>query len=571
MQESSAKNTSEFFNPRDFVPKLYTALRTGYKPRDLIKDLFAGLTVGVVALPLAIAFAIGAGASPAQGLYTAIFAGFSIALLGGSRCQVSGPTGAFVVIIADVIARYGMDGLILATFMGGAILFVMGLIGLGKLIKFIPYAVTTGFTTGIAVIIFVGQLKDFFGFAIKDLSPDFFGKIAQYAGNATSLSPWILGCSLATLAIMILTRRFSPRLPAAVIAIVVVGVLVWAFKLPVDTIADRYGQIPHGLPRIGMQAISLGRLRELFSPALTIALLAAIESLLSAVVADGMTGDRHSPSAELSAQGIGNMLSALVGGIPATGAIARTATNIKNGARSPISAIVHSLVLLVFVLFLSPLASAIPLACLAAVLIMVAWDMSDLPRFFKMAKAPKSDFIVMLATFALTVVVDLTAAVQVGVLLAVILFLKRMTDTSSLAKASLDQAEIGNPAGDWRAMVAPMLPKGVEVYELSGPLFFGIADMLDQVLFRFDRKPKVFILVMTKAQAIDASGLKALEGLHGRCRRAGVGLILAGLAEQPLAALRKMGLDADLGADNLCAGVGQAIWRANEILNREGE
>lgn len=555
----------KLFSLAELRPALLRAFKGGYTGADLGKDLASGVTVGVVALPLAMAFAIGAGASPAQGLYTAIVAGFLIALLGGSKYQVSGPTGAFVVIIADVILRQGMDGLLLATIVAGLLLVFLGVSGLGVLIKYIPYPVTIGFTTGIGTIIFVGQLKDLFGLAIPSLSPEFFGKIGQYASYASTLSPWAALLGLGTIGIIVLVRKLAPRVPAAVTAIVVVTVAAFALGLPVETIGSKYGAIPRGFPAPTLPAFSLEKLRAVFPSALTIAMLAAIESLLSAVVADGMTGDRHGSSMELVAQGLGNIASALFGGIPATGAIARTATNIKAGARSPISGLIHAAVLLLFTLFLGPLASAIPLAALAGVLVVVASDMSELPRFFNMRRAPKSDLVVMLVTFALTVVIDLTAAVQVGVLLAIFLFIKRMSETTTLSQS---QSELlspqggAEPAGDSGSVRAPA---GCEVYEIDGPFFFGVADMLQDAERQFEKPPAAFILRMRKVPAIDATGLNALASFAKGARRQGTALILSEVQAQPRAALAKMGLDTEIGLGNVTADLAGAFARAEEL------
>jgi SulP family sulfate permease len=559
------------------TPALFKTFSGGYGKKDFRKDITAGITVGVVALPLAMAFAIGAGASPAQGLYTAIIAGFVIAIFGGSFHQVSGPTGAFVVIIADIIAVHGMAGLQLATLIAGLLLVFMAVSGLGSIIKFIPYPVTIGFTTGIGVTIFVGQLKDLFGMSIPQPSPEFFEKIAQYVEYIPSTNLYALGAGLSTIAIIILVRKFFPKLPAAVSAVAIVTLASFIFKLPLETVGSKFGALPKGFPAPRLPSFSFGELRQVFSSGLTIALLAAIESLLSAVVADGMTGTRHSSSAELNAQGLGNLASALFGGIPATGAIARTATNIKSGAVSPVSALIHALVLLLFTLFLGPLVQAIPLATLAGVLVVVAVDMSELPRFFSMRKAPKSDLAVMAATFVLTVVVDLTAAVQVGVLLAILLFVKRARDTSALipqgagrrlAEEYLGKAGAPSPGDklDPDATTSRTIPERCEVYEINGPFFFGVADMLQDVLGGLEKAPKVFILRMRHVPAIDATGLNALRTFVKRCRHHGTALILSGVREQPAQAIAKYGLAEELGADNICPDLDKALKRAEALL-----
>ncbi len=550
-------------------PALARSLAEGYSAADFRKDLIAGLTVGVVALPLAMAFAIGAGASPAQGLYTAIVAGLVIAILGGSKFQVSGPTGAFVVIIADVIARHGMDGLFVAGLVAGLILILLGISGLGSLVKFIPYPVTVGFTTGIGVIIFAGQIKDLLGLGIDRLEPDFFGKMGQYAGAIGTISLWPALLGLGTVGLIFLLRKLAPKLPAAVLAVAAVALVAYLFKLPAETVGSRYGAIPRGFPMPAFPAFTLAKVREVFPSALTIALLAAIESLLSAVVADGMTGDRHSAGAELTAQGLGNIAAILFGGIPATGAIARTATNIKAGARSPVSAIVHALVLLAFTLFLGPVAEAIPLAALAGVLVVVAIDMSELHRFLGMRRAPKSDLIVMVTTFAITVIIDLTAAVEVGVILAVFLFLKRSTETTTIKQVEArfePGSQDPNPIEEAEDLRLRRLPEGCEAYEINGPFFFGVADLLQDALTSVEKPPVVFILTMRHVPAIDATGLNALGSFAKRCRKQGSALVLSGVREQPAKAIRKMGLDADIGPENVCDSIDAALARVDAIL-----
>ncbi len=548
-------------SPGDFIPKSLSVIKSGYSRSMLAKDVFAGLTVGVVALPLAVAFAIGAGASPAQGLWTAIIAGFSIAALGGSRYQVSGPTGAFVVIIAGVIAEHGMGGLIMATMLAGIILVAMGVSGLGKLIKFIPYPVTTGFTTGIGLIIAGGQIKDFLGLRIEDYSSEFFERVGQSVANIGTLEPAALGVGAATIACIILVRKLAPRIPAAVVAVVATSLAAYFIGLPVETIGSRYGAIPKGLPSFAFPALDWQTLRSVFPAAFTIALLGSIESLLSAVVADGMTGDRHSANMELVAQGVGNMLSSLFGGIPATGAIARTAANIKNGAASPVSAIVHAVVLFVFTMFLSGLASAIPLATLAGVLLVVAWDMSELHRFFLMRFAPRSDLMVMSVTFLLTVAIDLTVAVEVGVMLAVFLFLRRIAETSSVVPV-LESADT-EPGSSGMALP---VPKGVEVYEISGPFFFGTADFLQDVLDQLERPPEAFILRMGKVPAVDATGLNALESFRRHCERHYTTLILCGVREQPRQAMAAMGMIEKIGPDRFFDDIELALASANAVI-----
>lgn len=552
----------QFINLKGFVPKLAEIFRSGYTRSMLTKDIFAGLTVGVIALPLAIAFAIGAGATPAQGLWTAILAGFAIAALGGSRYQVAGPTGAFVVIIAGVINQHGMKGLIAATSMAGIMLIIMGASGLGKLIKFIPYPVTIGFTTGIGVIIAGGQIKDFFGLTIPEYPAEFFERIVGAAQHFKTLQLPTLALGAATILCIMLIRKFVPKIPGAIVAIVLVSAAAYIFKIPVETIGSRYGAIPKGLPTFALPLADWATIRAVFPSALTIALLGSIESLLSAVVADGMTGDRHNSNMELVAQGAGNLLSSLFGCIPATGAIARTAANIKNGAQSPVSSMIHAVVLLVFTLLLSGLASAIPLTALSAILLVVAWDMSELKHFLHMRYAPKSDMIIMLVTFGLTVAIDLTVAVEIGVLLAVFLFIKRVSETA-LFRPMIDMMDSDS------ASESPLkLPKGVEAYEIYGPFFFGTADILQDALEQVEKAPKVFILRMRRVPSIDASGINALATFRTHCEKHHTTLILSGVREQPRKALESIGLAQRIGNENIFDTIDAALARARELADK---
>ena len=556
----SSKSSTVFSG---LVPKSILVFKSGYSSSMLARDFFSGLTVGVIALPLAIAFAIAAGASPAQGLWTAIIAGFAIAALGGSRYQTSGPTGAFVVIIAGVIAKHGMQGLIAATLLAGIILVLMGLAGLGKLIKFIPYPVTTGFTTGIGLLIAVGQLKDLFGLTIPEYPAEFFERLGSLASHVGTFDGTTFILGIGTMGCILILRKLAPRIPAAIVAITLVSAAAYFFKLPVDTIGSRYGAIPKGFPEFNLSGFDWNLMRSVFPSAFTIAMLGSIESLLSAVVADGMTGDRHNANMELVAQGTGNILSSLFGGIPATGAIARTAANIKSGAVSPVSAIIHALVLLVFTLFLSGFAELIPLSALAGILLLVAWDMSELRRFVLMRFAPKSDLLVMFVTFALTVVIDLTVAVEVGVVLAVFLFFRRMTETATIQPI---RDVIDADLSDGNAYELPV-PKGVDVYEINGPFFFGTADFLQDVLDQLEKPPEVFILRMRRVPAVDATGLNALESFRRHCVRHGTTLVLSGVGQQPAKAFEAIGLTALIGPENICASIDQAMSRAQEVID----
>ncbi|MEJ5185057.1 MAG: SulP family inorganic anion transporter, partial [Rectinemataceae bacterium] len=483
---------------------------------------------------------IAAGGTPQQGLVTAVMAGFFCSLLGGSKFQISGPTGAFVVIIYGIISRQGMDGLLIATLLAGLMLIGMGISGLGKLIKYIPYPVTTGFTTGIGLLIFTQQIKDFLGLSIEHPSPEFFERWAQYVENFSTFNLTAFGIGVLTIVLILLVRKFYPAIPASVASVAIVTLLTLLARIPVETVGSRFGAIPAGFPPLQFPALKWSTFRAVFSDAFTIAMLAAIESLLSAVVADGMTGDRHKSNAELVAQGIGNIASALFGGIPATGAIARTATNIKAGARSPVSGMVHAMVLLAFMLFLSPVASIIPLASLAGVLIVVAFDMSDLERFMRIIRrAPRSDIIVLLTTFVITVVIDLTAAVEIGVLLAILLFFKRMIEVSGVRRSDVaDQLFFR----DTDAQPIPRHSKDIEVFEITGPFFFGVADMLQDTLFTLEKTPHVFLLDMHQVPAIDATGIVALRSFIEHCNKKKVACAICGLQEQPSQALEKAGI-----------------------------
>ncbi|GHV76742.1 sodium-independent anion transporter [Spirochaetia bacterium] len=560
-------NLAKLVSLKDFIPRTFELFSKqgspvkAYSLQSLGKDCIAGVTVGIVALPLAMAFSIAAGGSPAQGLYTAIAAGFFISFLGGSKYQIGGPTGAFVVIIYGVITRHGIGGLIVATTMAGIILVLMGVSGLGRLIKYIPYPVTTGFTTGIGVLIFCQQIKDFFGLAIAKTSPEFFASWGQYIEAFFTLTPVTLGVGLGTMGIILLVRKLYPRLPAAVVGVLAATLVCYFFGLDTETIGTRFGGIPQGLPAPVMPALNWALIRDLLPDTFTIALLAAIESLLSAVVADTMTGDRHNANMELVAQGVGNIAAAFMGGIPATGAIARTATNIKSGAVSPVSGIVHSLTLLLFILFLAPVASVIPLACLSAVLMVMAWDMSNFARFIRIVRrAPKSDTIVLLTTFVLTIATDLTFAVEVGMIMAVVLFLKRIIEVTEIRngeKIGSLEVGIGNTGSAGTAL--PEHPKDVEIYEITGPFFFGVADMLQHILRKVAKKPSAFILRMRDVPAVDSTGITALESFLAQCRQGKIKLIISEVREQPRHALEKAGFIAELGAENVTATLEDAI------------
>jgi SulP family sulfate permease len=510
------------------------------------------------------AFSIAAGAGPAQGLYTAIVAGFFISLLGGSRYQIGGPTGAFVVIIFGVISRHGIAGLTLASLMAGLWLVIMGFTGLGRFIKFIPYPVTTGFTTGIGVLIFSQQVKDFFGLTVSGGSPEFVDMWAAYGRALGTIRPLTLGIGLGAVTVIVLLRKFAPRIPGAVAGVAAVTLVCYFLSLDTETIGSRFGGIPRSLSLPSFPALSWALCRDLLPDSFAIALLAAIESLLSAVVADGMTGDRHNANMELVAQGVGNMAGAFFGGIPATGAIARTAANIKSGAVSPVAGMIHALILFLFILFLAPLASAIPLASLSAVLMVVSWDMSNLPRFIRiLTKAPKSDALVLAATFVLTVMVDLTFAVEVGVVLAAFLFMRRMIEVTGAKPGGQSVgAEIIYGHSEESAAV-PDHEKNIEVYEITGPFFFGVADMLGDILRRVAKKPRIFVLRMRDVPAVDSTGIAALESFLAQCRRDKIRLILTEIRDQPRKALERAGFIKEIGGGNIMAALEDALEAAS--------
>lgn len=521
------------------VPKLVTVLRQGYRLADLRSDALAGLTVAIVALPLAMALAIASGAAPETGLVTVVVAGLLISALGGSRTQIGGPTGAFVVVVANVIHLHGFDGLVLATLMAGIILAAAAVTRLGNFMRYIPEPVVTGFTAGIAVIIFSSQVKDFLGLTIADLPAAVLPQWQSLFAHLSTISWPTALLSVGALALILVLRRFAPKVPGFLLAVVLGAVVVSVFHLPVATIGSRFGGLEASLPMPHLPVITLQRLAELLPSALTIAFLAGIESLLSAVVADGMTGGRHRPNAELLAQGVANAASALVGGLPATGAIARTATNIRAGARSPVAGVLHALFVLAVMLVLAPLAVYIPLASLAAILMVVAWNMSEVDRMRHLMSAPLGDRVLLLMTFALTVAVDLTVAIAAGVVLAAVLFMHRMAESASVAPSADGEEE------DARAR----LPAGVEVFEVRGPLFFGAAARLSEVLDQIGQPPRVFILRMEDVPLVDATGVAALQDFLRRCQSAGTKVILSGLPPSTAETMRRMGLVAE--ADRL--------------------
>ncbi|MDR2797267.1 MAG: STAS domain-containing protein [Treponema sp.] len=565
----------KFIQRGDFIPRIVELFpgTTGgnYSWAAFGKDCLAGVIVGIVALPLSMAFSIAAGGTPAQGLYTAITAGFCISFLGGSKFQIGGPTGAFVIIIFGIIHEHGMMGLITATLLAGIMLVIMGISGLGRFIKFIPYPVTTGFTTGIGVLIFSQQVKDFLGLQIETSSPAFFEKWMEYGRFFSTFDPLTLGIGVGTILLIILVRHFFPRIPGAAVGVTVATLVCFFLGLPVETVGTRFGGIPASLPMPLLPAMSWGLVRDVLPDSFTIALLAAIESLLSAVVADSMTGDRHKANMELAAQGIGNIISALFGGIPATGAIARTATNIKSGAVSPMAGIIHVLTLVIFILFLAPAASAIPLTSLSAVLMVVSWDMSNVGRFFRLIRySPKSDTIVLITTFLLTIAFDLTFAVEVGVILAVFLFLRRMIEVTDVKPGNDDlitELAFGDIEKSTVDSIIDLSHKDIEIYEITGPFFFGVADMLQNTLRKVAKTPQFLILRMRAVPVIDSTGIAALESFLIQCRHRKINLMLCEIREHPGKTLEKAGFIGDLGADRIIPTLEEALEKAEEQIH----
>ena len=551
-----------------FVPKLLTTLK-GYDRRQFAADATAGAIVGIVALPLAIAFAISSGLPPERGLYTAIIAGFLISALGGSRVQIGGPTGAFVVIVYGIVQRYGIDGLTVATLMGGVLLIGFGLARLGTAIKFIPFPVVTGFTSAIAVIIAVQQLRDALGLRLDRAPADLVDRLRVYAAHIDGTNPAAVAVALATLAILALWPRVSRRIPAPFVALMVTTALVHLAGLPVETIGSRFGRIEASFPQLTLPHVSLADARALVGPAFTIAALGAIESLLSAVVADGMIGGRHRANMELVAQGVANVVAPLFGGMPATGAIARTATNIKSGGRTPVAGMVHALTLLVITLFAGRWAALIPLATLAAIVLSVAYHMSDWRVFRSELSAPRSDAIVMVVTFLLTILVDLPTGIGVGMVLASFLFMKRMAEVTNVTAVSREFDEgLRGPSDDSGAIYRRQVPKDVEVYEINGPFFFGAAEKFKDTLASVSRKPRVLIIRMRNVPAIDSTAMHALKDLIRRTRREGTKVLLSDVHAQPLVALSRSDLLEEIGEDNLYDDVDAALEAARAHLGK---
>ena len=556
----------------DFHPRLFSALKK-YTKADFTTDLMSGIIVGIVALPLAIAFGIASGVSPEKGIITAIVAGFIISFLGGSKVQIGGPTGAFIVIIYGIIQEYGIEGLMVATMMAGVLLIVLGVFRLGTVIKFIPYPIIVGFTSGIAVTIFTTQIADIFGldFQGEKIPGDFIGKWLIYFRHFDTVNWWNAAVSLVSIVIIALTPKFSKRIPGSLVAIVVVTLAVYYLKMyggdtSIDTIGDRFS-IQSQLPGASVPALDWEAIQNLFPVAITIAVLGAIESLLSATVADGVIGDRHNSNTELIAQGIANIASPIFGGIPATGAIARTMTNINNGGRTPVAGIIHAIVLLLILLFLMPLAQYIPMGCLAGVLVIVSYNMSGWRTFKALLNNPKSDVTVLLITFFLTVIFDLTIAIEVGLLIACISFMKRVMETTEI---SVIRDEIDpNLESDLEVHEEHLvLPQGVEVYEINGPYFFGIATKFEEMMAQLGDRPKIRIIRMRRVPFIDSTGIHNLTNLCEMSQKEGIHIILSGVNEKVHQALEKSGFYELLGAENICSNINEAVAKAKEEIVR---
>lgn len=552
----------------DFQPKLFTTLRS-YSREKFFADLMSGIIVGIVALPLAIAFGIASGVSPEQGLITAIIAGFIVSFLGGSTVQIGGPTGAFIVVVYGIVQEFGMEGLAIATVLAGVMLLLMGFLKLGTVIKFIPYPIIVGFTSGIALTIFTTQMKDLFGLTMESVPADFLSKWAAYFRSAGTVNGWSALVGVLSVVLIVISPKFSKKIPGSLIAIVVMTVGVYIMKnyfgiSGIETIGDRF-VINASLPEPDVPGFSLNTINHLFPAAFTIAILGAIESLLSATVADGVTGDKHNSNTELVAQGAANIVVPFFGGIPATGAIARTMTNINNGGRTPVAGIIHAVVLLLILLFLGPLTKHIPMACLAGVLVIVSYNMSEWRTFRSLMKNSKADVAVLLTTFSLTVIFDLTIAIEIGLLLAMLLFMKRMSETTKVSVVK-DQIDLSSEGEIYHEDEKLDLKKGVEVYEIDGPFFFGIANKFDECMKILGDKPKVRIIRMRKVPFMDTTGLHNLESLYRLSEKEKIKIVLSGVNDEVRKVLEKSELAAQIGTENICSNIHEALQKANSYL-----
>lgn len=551
--------------------KLFSCLKT-YDKKTFMSDLMAGIIVGIVALPLAIAFGIASGVTPEKGIITAIVAGLVISLFGGSKVQIGGPTGAFIIIIYGIIQKYGFEGLTIATLMAGFFLVLFGLLRLGTIIKYIPYPIVVGFTSGIAVTIFTTQIKDLFGLTLPSNPSDFIEKWGVYLQNFNTIDPWCAQIGVASVVVIAVTPRFSKKIPGSLIAIILMTIVALLLKnfagvLSIETIGDRFS-ISNELPAAQVPDMNWETIKSLVSPAITIAILGAIESLLSATVADGVIGDHHDSNTELVAQGLANIASPLFGGIPATGAIARTMTNINNGGKTPVAGIIHAVVLLLIFLFLMPLAKYIPMACLAGVLVVVSYGMCGWRSFLELMKNPKSDVTVLLITFFLTIIFDLTIAIEVGLIIACLLFMKRMSETTDV-KAITEEIDLNQDAefstGNLDHLI---IPQGVEVYEINGPYFFGAGNKFEEIMASFGDRPKVRIIRMRKVPFVDSTGIHNLTNLCEMSKKEGIQIVLSGVREKVNGQLEHAGFYHLIGEENICSHINLALKRANEIIEK---
>ena len=555
-----------------FKPSLFSTIKN-YNKKTFVADLMAGIIVGIVALPLAIAFAIASGVTPEKGIITAVVAGLIISVFGGSKVQIGGPTGAFIIIIYGIIQKYGFEGLTIATLMAGAFLIMFGLLRLGTIIKYIPYPIIVGFTSGIAVTIFTTQIKDLFGLTMTEVPSDFIEKWIAYVRDFDTVDPWSALIGIVSVVIIALTPRFSKKIPGSLIAIIVMTVAALLLKnlagvSSIETIGDRFS-ISGELPGAQVPQLTWETIKGLVSPAVTIAILGAIESLLSATVADGVIGDHHDSNTELVAQGIANIASPIFGGIPATGAIARTMTNINNGGKSPVAGIVHAAVLLLIFLFLMPLAQYIPMACLAGVLVVVSYGMSGWRSFMALMKNPKSDVAVLLITFFLTIIFDLTIAIEVGLIIACLLFMRRMSETTDV-KVIMNEIDPNDDTDITSGNLEHLtIPDGVEVYEINGPYFFGAGNRFEEIMASFGDRPKVRVIRMRKVPFVDSTGIHNLTNLCAMSRKEGIQIVLSGVNPKVQQVLEKSGFNELIGAENICSHINIALERAEKLIREE--
>ncbi|WP_417364202.1 SulP family inorganic anion transporter [Galbibacter sp.] len=551
-----------------FIPKFFTLLKEGISRKQITKDVTAGIIVGIVALPLAIAFAIASGVSPEKGLVTAVVAGLTISVLGGSRVQIGGPTGAFIIIVYGIVQTHGVSGLTIATFMAGFLIIGLGLARLGNYLKFIPYPLIVGFTSGIAIIIFSSQIKDFLGLEMGEVPADFIEKWQAYFLNFKHINWIAVAIAVGTVLISFNFGKLTSKIPGSIVAILISTFAVYFFELPVETIETKFGEIPNSISMPTFPSIDFDTIQELIQPAIAIALLGSIESLLSAVVADGMIGGRHRSNTELIGQGVANIFSGLFGGIPATGAIARTATNIKNGGRTPISGIVHAIVLLLIMLLFAPVAKLIPLSCLAGILVVVSWHMGEWHHFRALLRSNRMDVIVLLTTFFLTVFFDLIIAIEVGMILSSFIFMKRMSESTSIKNAMrYFKTEADNGELLFEEEI-PDIPKDVLIYEINGPLFFGASQKFQEVIKKIKHKPKILILRIRHVPFIDATGVKRLKEIYTDLDSSGTTTIISGANDDIKKELLTMDVYHDLGKHNICDNIEQAVQRAEQILGK---